>query len=125
VKLLLDTNILVWATANSADLPAFARRALEDPKSELYVSVASAWEIAIKVNLGKLIFPVERLPSVLDETGCIVLPIGLDHAIQAANLPKHHADPFDRMLVAQAQIEGLTIVTSDSIIPRYGVALYQ
>ena len=125
MKLLLDTSILIWATANSSDLPAFARRALEDPKSELYVSVASAWEIAIKVNLGKLTFPVDRLQSVLEQTGCIVLPIGLDHAIRAAGLPKHHADPFDRMLVAQAQIEGLTLVTSDSIIPRYGVSLYQ
>lgn len=125
MKLLLDTNILIWATANSGDLPAFARRALEDPRSELYVSVASAWEIAIKVTLGKLAFPVDRLPAVLDETGCIVLDIGLDHAIHAANLPKHHADPFDRLLIAQAQIEGLTLVTSDSIIPRYGVSLYQ
>ncbi len=125
MKLLLDTNILIWATADSTDLPPFARRALDDPKSELYVSVASAWEIAIKVNLGKLTFPVDRLPSVLDETGCIVLPIGLDHAIRAANLPRHHADPFDRLLIAQAQLEGLTMVTSDSIIPRYGVSLYQ
>jgi PIN domain nuclease of toxin-antitoxin system len=125
VKLLLDTNILVWAVANSDDLPSFARKALSDPKSELHVSVASAWEIAIKVNLGKLVFPVDRLSTVLDQTGCIVLPIALDHAVRAASLPKHHSDPFDRLLVAQAQLEGLTMVTSDSIIPRYGVSLYQ
>ena len=125
MKLLLDTNILIWATANSSDLPAFARNALQDPRSELYVSVASAWEIAIKVNLGKLIFPVDRLASVLDDTGCVVLPIGLDHAIHAANLPKHHADPFDRLIIAQAQLEGLVLVTSDTVIPRYGVSLYQ
>jgi PIN domain nuclease of toxin-antitoxin system len=125
VKLLLDTNIFIWAVANSDNLPVFARKALDDPRSELYVSVASAWEIAIKANLGKLVFPVDRLPTVLNECGCIILPIGLEHAIRAANLPKHHADPFDRLLVAQAQLEGLTVVTSDSIIPRYGVSLYQ
>lgn len=125
MKLLLDTNILVWAAADNANLPTFARRALTDPKSELYVSVATAWEIAIKVNLGKLVFPLERLPTLLDETGCIVLPIGLEHALRAASLPRHHADPFDRLLVAQAQLEGLTIVTSDGIIPRYGVSIYR
>lgn len=124
MKLLLDTNILIWAAADSENLPAFARKALSDPKSELYVSTASAWEIAIKVNLGKLVFPVDRLSAILDETGCIVLPIGLDHAIAAAALPKHHADPFDRMLIAQAQLESLTLVTVDSIIPRYNVATY-
>ncbi len=123
MKLLLDTNILIWAAADSAALPAFARRALSDPKSELHVSTASAWEIAIKVNLGKLNFPVERLPTVLEKTGCVLLPIGLDHALRAASLPDHHADPFDRMLVAQAQIEGLTLVTSDRIIPRYTVSV--
>ncbi len=125
MKLLLDTNILIWAVANSDSLPAFARKALSDPRSELYVSVASAWEIAIKANLGKLVFPVDRLPALLDETGCIVLPIDLEHAIKAASLPMHHSDPFDRLLIAQAQLEGLTLVTSDSIIPRYGVSLYQ
>jgi PIN domain nuclease of toxin-antitoxin system len=125
VKLLLDTNILIWALANSDELPAVARTALADSSSELYVSVASGWEIAIKVNLGKLSFPLDRLPQLLDETGCVVLPIALDHAIRAAALPKHHADPFDRLLIAQAQIEGLTLVTSDSVIPRYAVPILQ
>ncbi len=123
MKLLLDTNILIWAAADNAALPAFARRALSDPKSELHVSAASAWEIAIKVTLGKLAFPVERLPAVLEDTGCILLPIGLEHALRAASLPNHHSDPFDRMLIAQAQLEGLTLVTSDRIIPRYAVSV--
>jgi PIN domain nuclease of toxin-antitoxin system len=125
LRLLLDTNILIWAAADSPALPAPARKALANPRSELYVSVASAWEIAIKVSLGKLVFPVERMSSVLDDTGCILLPIGLNHAIGAAALPKHHSDPFDRMLISQAQQEGLVLLTADSIMTRYDVPLYQ
>lgn len=125
MKLLLDTNILIWAVANSSALPSTARKALTDPRSELYVSTASVWEIAIKVSLGKLTFPVMRMASVLEDSGCIVLPIGVDHAVGAAALPKHHSDPFDRMLIAQAQKEGLILLTADSIIPRYDVPVYR
>lgn len=125
MKLLLDTNILIWAVANSPALPSSARKALSNPRSELHVSTASVWEIAIKVSLGKLVFPLERMTSLLDDTGCIVLPIGVDHAIGAAALPKHHSDPFDRMLIAQAQKEGLVLLTADSTIPRYDVPVYR
>lgn len=125
MRLLLDTSILIWAAADSPALPAYARKALADPRCELYISVASVWEIAIKVSLGKLVFPVDRMSSVLNDTGCIVLPISADHAIGAAALPKHHSDPFDRMLVAQAQLEGLVLLTADSLIPRYDVPLLQ
>jgi PIN domain nuclease of toxin-antitoxin system len=104
-------------------LPLIARKALTDPKAELFVSIATVWEIAIKAAIGKLRFPVDRMASILDDANCLQLPIKLNHALQAAALPNFHADPFDRMLIAQAQQEGLTLVTNDSMIRRYPVAI--
>jgi len=102
------------------------RAAIVNPESETVLSVASAWEVAIKHALGKL--PLNNPPSrLLDvsvrELKLIVLPIALDHALAAASLPPLHKDPFDRMLVAQAQVGGLTLVTADAMIPRYGGAV--
>lgn len=125
MRLLLDTNILIWAALDSPALPGYARRVLSEPQSELHVSAASVWEIAIKASIGKLVFPVDRMSSVLEEAGCIVLPITAEHAVGAASLPKHHSDPFDRMLIAQARQEGLMLLTADTIIPRYDVPLYR
>lgn len=121
--MLLDTHILLWWLNDSSELPVVARRAIRDVTSEVFVSVATAWEIAIKKSLGKLDFPTARMSEILVEAGFLTLSIHLDHAIEAARLPLHHGDPFDRMLVAQAQREGLTIVTVDPMIRRYAVAV--
>jgi len=123
VRLLLDTHILLWWLNDSPELPVVARRAIRDVTSEVFVSVATAWEIAIKKSVGKLDFPTARMSEILVEAGFLTLSIHLDHAIEAARLPLHHGDPFDRMLVAQAQREGLTIVTVDPMIRRYAVAV--
>ncbi|MBF0561273.1 MAG: type II toxin-antitoxin system VapC family toxin, partial [Alphaproteobacteria bacterium] len=82
-----------------------------------------AWEIAIKQALGRLQFPVARMAAILDEAGFTPLGIKVEHGVLAGGLPPHHSDPFDRMLIAQAQHEGLTIVTADAMIQRYAVAV--
>lgn len=121
MKLLLDTHAVLWWFADSPALSAPAREAVAS-SADVWVSAASAWEIAIKRALGKLDAP-DDFASALEESGFRPLPIVVAHAMAAGALPRHHDDPFDRMLVAQAQIEGLTIVTSDRHIQRYGVAV--
>ncbi len=123
MRLLLDTHILLWWLDDAPALPAAARTAISDVGSEVFISVATAWEISIKRALGKLEFPTSRFGEILTEEGFLSLPIHLEHALIAAELPLHHGDPFDRMLIAQAQREGLTIVTADAMIRRYAVAL--
>lgn len=123
MRLLLDSNALAWWFSSDARLSAVAGRAIRNQNSEIVVSVCSAWELAIKDKLGKLRMGdlLERLPRDLVESGFAVLPIVLDHAIRAGSLPAHHKDPFDRMLVAQAQAENLAIVSNDPVFDRYGV----
>ena len=123
MRLLLDTHILLWWLSDDASLPGVARAAIRDPLSEVFVSAATAWEIAIKQALGKLDFPVAQFPAILAAEGFEPLGITVDHAVLAGALPLHHNDPFDRILIAQAQHEGLTLVTADAAIPRYGVAV--
>jgi PIN domain nuclease of toxin-antitoxin system len=120
MRLLLDTHVLLWWLADDPALSKQARRLIAN-EPEVFASAASAWEIAIKRALGKLEAP-EDLPAALAAGGIAGLPIGFEHAAVAGALPRHHDDPFDRMLVAQAQHEGLTLLTSDARISRYGVA---
>jgi PIN domain nuclease of toxin-antitoxin system len=123
MRVLLDSKALVWWFSSDSRLSVRAARVIKDPRNEIVVSVASAWELAIKNHLGKLPMGglLERLPRDLEEAGVAVLPINLDHAIRAGSLPGHHKDPFDRMLVAQAQADNLAIVSSDPIFGHYGV----
>jgi PIN domain nuclease of toxin-antitoxin system len=107
-------------------LNAATQSALTDSATELWLSVASAWEVAIKHARGKLPLqdPVNDLVALSSESlGMRVLPIRLAHALTAAELPPHHNDPFDRVLVAQAQLEGMTLVTADEIVARYGTTV--
>ena len=119
-RLLLDTHVLLKTLADDPGLKPNTRNAITDPMNEVYVSAVSVWEITIKRSLGKLEAP-DGIASVVEESGFLELAITSFHAEQAGNLPPHHRDPFDRMLVAQAQAEGMSIVTSDSRIPLYGV----
>lgn len=123
MRLLLDTHILLWALLTPARLSNAARDALADDANDVAISVASAWEIAIKHALGRLNVPVDRLDALIAELGFTLLPIILPHAIAAGALPRHHNDPFDRMLVAQARHEALTLVTADNTLQRYDVAI--
>lgn len=121
LRLLLDTHVLLWWLA---DDPALSRAAAQVIASEplVFVSAASAWEIAIKRALGKLEAP-DDLEAAVDASGFVELPIRFDHAVLAGALPRHHDDPFDRMLVAQARCESLTLVTADPRLARYRVAV--
>ncbi|MEC4591213.1 MULTISPECIES: type II toxin-antitoxin system VapC family toxin [Nitrospirillum] len=123
MRLLIDTHILLWWMADDPALPAAARTALQDRRSQIFVSAASIWEISIKSALGRLIFPLHGIEERLAKAGFMPLGIDIAHAARAGALPPHHQDPFDRMLVAQAQLEGLTLVSVDAIIRRYAVAV--
>ena len=119
-RLLLDTHVLIWAVENSPRLGADAREIITDPGNEVFVSAATIWEMAIKRALGKLSFP-SHVGETVRRDGFTELPVTFHHAEQAGGLPRHRGDLFDRMLVAQAQAEGLIIVTEDPIIAQYGV----
>ena len=121
MRLLLDTHALLWWLVADPRLSDEAREAISAETSYVAVSAASAWEIAIKARLGRLDLP-QQLEEELVAQNFDPLPITIAHAVHAGALPAHHEDLFDRMLVAQAQLEGLTIVTRDPRIAAYGVS---
>ena len=117
MNLLLDTHVFLWWLADDRRLSANARKAIED--SELvFVSAATAWEIGIKSSLKKLEFRGE-LEAEMTANNFLPLPVTVAHAVSAGRLPRHHNDPFDRMLVAQASLEKLTLLTSDKRLAAY------
>jgi len=120
VSYLLDTHTLLWALEEHPRLGAVAHRTIVDPREAVLVSTASVWEISIKAASGKLDAP-DDLAVALAATDLGVLPITLDHALAAGRLPLHHRDPFDRMLVAQARVEGHVLVTADRALAAYDV----
>lgn len=121
MKLLLDTHLLLWAAGTPERLPIEAARLIEDEANTLLFSAASLWEVAIKSGLGRDDFRVDArlLRRGLLDNGYEELPILSAHAVMVDALPEIHKDPFDRMLVAQAQHEGITLLTSDAIVARY------
>ncbi len=119
-RLLLDTHTLLWWLADDPQLGQDTRALVADGANEVYVSAASAWEISIKKALGKLKTP-DGLDSVVLDEGFGQLEISFFHGEKAGELPPLHRDPFDRMLIAQAQAEGLDIVTNDTMLGKYGV----
>ena len=124
MKLLLDTHTFLWWVSDAAGLSATARAAIADPNNTCYVSVASAWEMAIKSNLCKLKLkkPVERfLTEQIKKNGFLLLNIDLHHVAKVENLPFHHRDPFDRLIVSQAKAERLTLVTADQALSAYDI----
>jgi PIN domain nuclease of toxin-antitoxin system len=122
MKLLLDTHVLVWATTQSSLLSAAARTILQDPQNDLLVSVVSAYEVEYKRGRDPTLAHVPRnLIEALPANALRWLDLTAVHASDAAQLPRHHGDPFDRMIIAQALAEGATVVTSDRWFPAYGV----
>lgn len=122
MRLLLDTHALLWFMAEPQSLLPDAREAIVHAET-VAVSAASLWEISTKINRRRLRVPSEDVPGEMGEWGFDALAITSEHAWAAGALPFHHRDPFDRMLVAQAQLEGMTIVTRDPAIARYQVAV--
>lgn len=124
MNLLLDTHTFLWFTAGDSNLSQTARAAIEDENNNLYLSVASIWEIAIKVSIEKLELsePFEVLiPDMLAENEIELLDISVNHAALISSMPFHHRDPFDRLIAAQAKTEQLTLVSADTIFDTYGV----
>ena len=126
MRLLLDTCCLLWWAIEPELLSKPVHERLRDPRNELNLSIASAWEVAIKAKTGRLnlsLSPMDFIVDVSRRYDLRLLDINLEHAVRAGSLDLHHEDPFDRMLIAQAEIEGLSIATPDSAFARYGVDL--
>lgn len=124
MRYLLDTHIFLRMFLHPKKIGAQLWAQLGDPENDLHLSAASAWEIAIKVRIGKMTLPSNPalyVPRRARESNILSLPVTEEHALAVAELPMHHADPFDRILVAQAQLESLTILTADSTFEQYDV----
>lgn len=119
-RLLLDTHALIWWLSDVSELADSARAEIADPRNDIFVSAITGWEIAVKRAKGRITAP-RNLGALVEERGFIHLPLTFHHAERAGDLPMHHRDPFDRFLIAQAQAEGLVLVTRDARIPLYGV----
>ena len=118
---LLDTQVFIWWRGNDSKLGASARKVIVDAQT-VFVSVVSAWEAAIKIGLGRMRL-ADKFEMGIEQSGFEKLSVTFDHAERVAKLPHHHRDPFDRMLVAQAQIEGLRLVSSDRRLGSYDIEL--
>jgi len=126
MRYLLDSAVLLWAKANPERLNRRASTILEDEEEELVLSAASVWEISVKYHAGRLSLhepPAVLIPRWMQERGIQALEIAHAHGFAAAGLPKVHQDPFDRMLIAQALLEGMTLLTADRIFEKYDVAM--
>ena len=126
MTLLLDTHVLLWWLDDNPRLGARARAAIADSDNTVWVSSATAWEIAIKTGLGRLEMsepPEEALPREIERGGFRPLAISVEHALAVRTLPHHHRDPFDRLLIAQAMAEDLRLVTADRAFADYDVSL--
>ena len=126
MKILLDTHTFLWWIADDQRLSARAREIIEDGNNELFLSGATGWEITIKVQIGRLKLPVEPVQFILEQmriNAIQSLAIQMNHALHVYTLPQHHRDPFDRLLVAQSQLEGLPILSADSQLASYRVQL--
>jgi len=122
VKLLLDTHIFVWWDRQLRRVPADLRAAIEDSANQVFVSAASVWEIGIKRATGKMQF-AGQIVEVVERLAFELLPVTGVHAEHAGALPRHHNDPFDRMLIAQAYLERMTLATRDRVLRRYDVPI--
>lgn len=126
MRLLLDTNVLIWWLEDAKRLSTDIASLLRDPGNQVFVSAVSGWEIAIKVAIGKLSAPgrpADWLPPALNAHGFASLSVSLEHGLAVSDLPMHHTDPFDRLLIAQAKLERLTLVSGDGALAAYGVEL--
>jgi PIN domain nuclease of toxin-antitoxin system len=124
MRYLLDTHAFMWADSDPSRLSAKVATAISDPENTIFVSLVSIWEIQIKHQLGKLPLAIplnEIIERQQNENALKLLPISLPHILSLAVLPLHHRDPFDRLLIAQARFEGLTLISHDSIMTQYAV----
>ncbi len=125
MRLLLDTHVLIWFSGKKSALSTETRAQIIDPANRKFLSMASIWEMSIKAGLGKLKlpFPIRELVNEFQKAGGFILPIRQEHALAVEGLPQHHKDPFDRMLIAQAMYEDLTIISHDGLLAGYPVSI--
>ena len=125
MKLLLDTHILLWYLEGHASLPEAQRLMIEDRRNQVFVSVASLWEMTIKISIGKLdlMDDLAAIENILNLQGIPILDIRISHLQCLLNLPFHHRDPFDRLIIAQAISESMTLVSHDAAFSAYSVSL--
>ncbi len=123
MRVLLDTHALLWWLSDDQKLSAKVRALIEDPTNQVYVSAVSGWEISIKQTLGKLDVDTSKLIDEVGNNGFSLLHVSFQHGIKAGTLPSHHRDPFDRMLIAQAQLEELKLVSVDGCFAAYDITL--
>ena len=122
MKFLIDTHTFIWFTEGSTELSAVSRGILEDMSNDFYISISSLWEMSIKVGLGKLTLKVGDYAKVIDlvnENGFQMLGINFSHTLENTKLPLHHRDPFDRIIIAQAIVENMDIISKDAIFDDY------
>ena len=125
MRLLLDSHALIWYVDQDHLLSPAAHAAITDPSNDLLLSAVSIWEVSIKVGLGKLLLSLpfrQWMSQAMADLGVAVLPITVEYADVQAGLPYHHRDPFDRLLVAQAQVETLSLVSNDRVFDQYGIS---
>ena len=125
MRILLDAHVVIWAVDEPSKLGIEAVVALQDPANELIFSSGSIWELAIKLSLGKLKLSLpyrQWIETAIADLGLTLLPIGLEHAEMQTRLSFHHRDPFDRLLVAQASVEGVPLISADAVFDQYGVS---
>ena len=125
MRLLLDSNALFWYVSEPENLSAETFATIDDPDSEVYFSAVNLWELAIKRAKGKLEFEDAEMLDAVGEQNFVELPVTSRYGLEAAALPPYHSDPFDRMLIAKARLEGLTLVTSDRQFSHYRVLLME
>jgi PIN domain nuclease of toxin-antitoxin system len=125
MRLLLDTHAFIWWDSDPAQLSPAALAALQDPANEVWLSVASVWELVIKAQLGKLALrlPLADIVRQQQANGLRVLPVSLAHVLAVEGLPPIHKDPFDRLLIAQANVEGAELVSADQVVRQYPVRI--
>ncbi|MBI2844782.1 MAG: type II toxin-antitoxin system VapC family toxin [Armatimonadetes bacterium] len=124
MRALLDTHAFLWWIADDPNISDRARKVISDNDNQIYVSAASGWEIAIKAQIGRLTVPEQPERFILEQMAInafISLPVRMEHALRVYSLPMHHRDPFDRILIAQSQVERLPILTADSALSEYSV----
>lgn len=123
MKLLLDTHTFIWFAENDSKLSNEIKNNIEDPENLIFISIASIWEMGIKVQLEKLSLknPLENVVEKIEESGYIILPILPEYVIRLLQLPFHHRDPFDRMIIAQALYEDITVITKDKAFDDYKI----
>jgi len=126
VRALLDTHVFLWAVSEPERLSEPARKVIESGASELFLSVASLWEISIKIGIGKLLLPKPEdryLRDQLLRNNVSTLAVEARHALELISIPLHHRDPFDRLVIAQSLVEGIPIITADSVLKQYSAQI--